>query len=96
MWRTSQIVAAYVVGRVGEVLAEADHRGLVADGVDAPQGVGDGRSVTGVRVPPVHPGRDPRHGAVGGGQLRVEDAHRVPGAGESGDGVRADEPRRLR
>ncbi|GAB2944975.1 hypothetical protein GCM10027075_51820 [Streptomyces heilongjiangensis] len=65
----------------------------MADGVHTPQGVGDGRPVTDVRVPPVHPGRDLRRGAVGGGQQCVEDAHRVPGADEGGDDMRADEAR---
>ncbi len=37
--RGTQVVAAHVGGGVGEVLAEPDHRRLMADGVHTPQGL---------------------------------------------------------
>ncbi|MFE2217032.1 hypothetical protein ACFW93_34555 [Streptomyces canus] len=72
--------------RAGEVLAEPDHRGPVADRVDAARCVGGGRRGADVRVPPVR--LFGTGSAVGYGQQRL-----VAGTDDGGVDVRADDTR---
>jgi hypothetical protein len=80
-------------GGVGEVLAQPDHGGLMADGVHTAQRLGHVGRLPQVRPVELHPLGIRGVGAVGRGQQRVEDAYLVPGVGEGGDDVRADEAR---
>ena len=90
--RGRQVVVADVVGDVGDVGAEADHRGLVADrGHALHRGLGDGRVAQvgleelGARVEVV------RALAVRGRQQRVDDPDLLAALEQRVDDVRADE-----
>lgn len=89
--RRSEVVAANVLGGVGEVLPEADHRSLVTHRVHSAQRRPD-------RVGVAYVGSDERRVGqrwcvgVGGGQQGVEDDGLVPAVLEGGDDVGADEP----
>lgn len=90
--RGPEVVAADVVGCVAEVLAETDHRRLVAHRVHAAQGAGHRAGVADVRVDPFGIGQRRRLG-VGGRQQGVEDDGTVSTVGEGPGDVRADEAR---
>jgi hypothetical protein len=88
-----QVVVRHVGGQVVQVDAEAHHRGLVRDVVDA---VGDALGDRGVAQVALDPlGRRVevvRPRAVRRGQQRVDRADGVPGGEQLVDDVRADEP----
>lgn len=89
--RRPEVVAADVLGGVREVLAQADHRRLVAHRVHPAQ-----RRPYRTGVPYVGPDELPigqrRSVRVGGGEQGVEDEGVVPAGTEGGDDVGADEP----
>ena len=84
------VVVADIVGDVEEIVAEADHSGLVADALDADESPLDGRRVADVALDEVRLRRKIA-GDRGVGQERVEHPH-LASFGEQGvDDMRADE-----
>ena len=88
--RRAEVVVADVVADVVEVDAEADHRRLVADRVDAGERRPHGGGIADVAEDVVDVGR------VVPQRSQVEDAHFLAAVDELLDDVRADETRRLR
>ena len=91
--RGAEVVAADVLGQVVEVDAQADHRGLVHDRVDAAQRgarprAGSRRSPTGTRESCTI---RRRRAAVRGRMPAVEDGHLVPGRDQGRGDMGADE-----
>ena len=75
----AEVVVGHVLGDVGEVDAEPDHRRLVADGVDAGDGAGGRGGVAEVLAQPFGVVRDIRRDpGVRIGVQMVHDAHRMP------------------
>lgn len=91
--RGAQVVAAHIGGGVREVLAEADHRRLVAYGVHATQCRRHRLPVPYIGVDPLPVQRRGRWCRMGGRQEGVEDDGLMAVFGEGGDDVRADEAR---